>query len=651
MSKYILIFMFISFYFFNNAYSQVDTNQSRDYKLEEIEILGKLDAQSRAFLKSNFDEIDLSLFYSFEKLASKISSGKLQQNSRGEYHLQLRTLSERQYAIYIDGARQTSLWDNRIDLNVIPALAFREIKINRFAPLAIWGPNNLGATVKVETNNPIDDKLNQKVAVEYLNNNSYMASYVVGRKFGPFSILGSVGYNDRKEFELPEKIASPYDDKKRFNSDNKNFSYLLKSIYDVSENFSLNAIFNSSKIEKGVPPEIGVPSPIFWRYPYLDRYYFSFGGRNNFETSQLKFNYQFSILNLQQKIRAFKNQNLNVISDEEISSEYTYGADILAEKIVLEDYLVKAALSTIYTDRDEKILKENYKLNEYAQGIYSIGIDAEKIFKSYSFNFGVGYDFVDYVKTADKPKRPDDGDYSLNAGFAYKISAFQFIDAGFGRKTRFPNLRESFSGALGKFVPNPDLKAEKMNSLTIGHRFASANIKTNSYFFVHWLKDGIARISLPGGKFQRVNKDEILSYGIENISSINYYSFEFKSGLCVSRSRAKNEKGEFADTLEYKPDFIADVETSYFITNNFKSGVGAKFIYNDFAIDPNNNRFVRLSNNFNLYANLSYKLNLSQESSAIFFVELQNILNRANYYQFGLPEPGREFKIGVIAMF
>lgn len=651
MIKRTILCFALFFFFIVVSYSQIDTASMGEYELEQVEIIGKIEARSRAYHKIELDEVEMARYFSFDRLSLKIPAGKLQQNSRGEYHLQLRTLSERQYAIFLDNARQTSLWDNRIDLNAIPSLAVNQVKINRFAPQALWGANNLGTIVRAEIENPDYDDLRQAFVAEYSDNNSHLISYKAGKKIGAFSFLGALAYDNRKEFNMPQEANSPFDDEKRFNSDMRNFAYIVKTNYDAKENFRLIGLLNVSKIEKGVPPEIGVPSPRFWRYPYMNRYYFSLGGENKFPASGIDLNYTVSALNNQQKIRSYKNQKLDVISDEEISGELTYCFDFMANKYFENDYLLKFALNGIFTDRDEKIMKENYRLNEYSQGIYSVGVDLEKYGKDFSINLGIGYDFSDYGKSADKPKRPDDGSISLSFGGAYKISNYQLLDIGIGRKTRFPNLRETFSGALGKFVPNPNLKPEIMNSAVIGHKYLSINFKTNTYVFAYWLKDGIARISLPGGKFKRINKDETLSFGIENISSLIYNPFETKLGICVSGTRAKNSNGEFKDTLEYKPEFVADLELSYRPFSKFAVSSGFKFIYNEYAIDPNVNRFVRLRNNFNLYASANYELSLSKKNKMIFYVEAKNLLDRANYYQFGLPESGRELRAGTYFSF
>ena len=42
------------------------------------------------------------------------------------------------------------------------------------------------------------------------------------------------------------------------------------------------------------------------------------------------------------------------------------------------------------------------------------------------------------------------------------------LHVGMSRKVRFPSLRELYSGALGRFVPNPNLKPEVLGALEAG---------------------------------------------------------------------------------------------------------------------------------------------------------------------------------------
>ena len=94
--------------------------------------------------------------------------------------------------------------------------------------------------------------------------------------------------------------------------------------------------------------------------------------------------------------------------------------------------------------------------------------------------------------------------------------------AGISRRTRAPSLRELYSGALGRFVVNPDLGPETLLAAEIGITAGGAGSQWQIVGFHHRSSDGIVRTSAGDGRFQRVNRDRVLTTGLELIGGIRW---------------------------------------------------------------------------------------------------------------------------------
>ena len=102
------------------------------------------------------------------------------------------------------------------------------------------------------------------------------------------------------------------------------------------------------------------------------------------------------------------------------------------------------------------------------------------------------------------------------------------LHAGASRRGRFPALREVYSEALNRFLPNPDLRPETLVALEGGVTSLLAGGEIQVVGFTHRLSCAIRRVSLPDGRRQRVNSDELTSTGVE---------------ICFSRSLGPLEVG------------------------------------------------------------------------------------------------------------
>ena len=124
----------------------------------------------------------------------------------------------------------------------------------------------------------------------------------------------------------------------------------------------------------------------------------------------------------------------------------------------------------------------------------------------------------DYSKTPDTGTLPNPGsrnDWAGTGAVTYSLNPQLSLDFTLGRETRFPSLRESFNGALGRFVLNPDLGPETAVTAAFGVVGQYSNFDWELRTFATEISDGITRVPLPNGQFTRINLTSSRIVGVE----------------------------------------------------------------------------------------------------------------------------------------
>jgi len=418
-----------------------------------------------------------------------------------------------------------------------------------------------------------------------------------------------------------------------------------KVSYKFNDVFKSGLVVSYITSEKGVPPEIDVSKPRYWQYPKWKNFTVGNSGQIDFNGNKSFLYYSLSFNQFKMQINQYKNNLFNNIDDIEKNDDNTFRFRLIYTNILSENSLLKAGLNGHLFQHREKFLSGNYVEQTYTENIISGGIEYELINDDYVLSFGGGIDYIETPKTGDKPPKESVTDYAVNAAFVYSLDENLSVRINGGRKTRFPTLRETFSGALGRFVPNPSLKAESVNSGELSVSYKSGSLNADASLFLSFLKDGIVRISLPQKQFQRVNKDEIRTYGLELVSK--YYCGNFSTIFSITflSARAKNKSGEFADTLEYRPEVNGILGFDYSITKDLNAVLEFEYIGKEYGLKEGTTGYQRLPDYLLTNLRLSYNIGIGASNLEI-FIRFNNLFDRLYYTQFGLPEAGRQIFAG-----
>lgn len=622
----------------------------KNYNLDEITVKSGFVLEPKSVTTIEVKKIEKSDAGSVNELGKFIPSVKVQTNSRGESLFYLRGSGERQIALFFDGVPLNIPWDNRIDLSMIPADAVGEISVTKGIPSVIYGANASAGVINIISKEFKKNKAIFSTRIGENNYRRYSLTAMGGSK--KFNYMFSASHNKTDGFNLPYSYSNPANEsRKRINSfgQSQNIFGRVYFSYQTMSDLAVSFAYNSS--EKGVPPETNVTNPRLWKYPEWRKTGIALTGSHRFDKdSKYILAYAFSVYNFSMRIDQYKDVKYSSIDDIEKDDDNVYYARLIFTRLLGTSSIIKFAASSLYTVHSEKFMSSSFIENEYAQNIFSAGLEYEYIGKTFTAVGGVSFDGSSNPMTGDKGKVPDINDYGINTALVYPVERNFSVRLNLGRKTRFPTMREAFSEALGRFIINPSLKAEVVYSGEAGSSYIFSQGNLDLTLFLSYLEDGIVRTiveSSDGNKFMRINSGGIRTVGIEFDSHFNIHrNLTLSFNVTYGNSSQKNLNGEYADTLEYKPAVIAGLNVDYTFLNRFNLSGQFNYTGKEFALREGSRGFQRLPDYLVANLRLAARFELNGELILEPFLRVNNFLDKIYYSQWGLPEAGRQFWAG-----
>ncbi len=646
--------LFVFLFFFTSVCAQ-NKDTLKTYRVKEITVTGSLVLKPQSLIEVTAKEIETSDVQTVKDIAVILPSVKGQTNSRGESYFYLRNSGSRQLQLMFDGVPTNLPWDGRFDLSLLPTNAISSITINKGIPSVIYGANTLGGVINVRTAE-LRERTHFEMRTLFGANNFKDISVTGASGNENFSYIFSGKYFGRDSFPLPSSFSNPENPAKtRLNSNLSGINFFARATKYYGKNSNVGISLSYFKGEKGVPPEIGVSKKRFWQYPAIARIFATINGVHYFGADGNAFlTYALNFTRFSSKINQYTDATYSELDKSEDGKDNTIFARTILTNIFNENSLLNISASG-YLSRHYENISENENgaisplpENIYEQRVFSLGAEYQFIKNNYNLTLGASYDGALTPRTGANPDKEAILDYAINASFVYAFSSSFYARTSYGRKTRFPSMREMYSEALGKFKINPDLKAETVNGVEAGFTYSRDKFEFEADFFAHYISDGIVRVRLPDAdphKYMRVNKSEIRNIGFETEMKFEL-SEQFETGINFAyiNSRAKNENGNFSDTLEYKPGIIAGAFLSTMPFRNFQFVAEAKYIGQEYGLED---YYEKLPDYFLLNLRASYFLRLTSNYKTEFIFRVNNVFDKLYYTQIGLPEAGREIKLGM----
>jgi iron complex outermembrane receptor protein len=226
------------------------------------------------------------------------------------------------------------------------------------------------------------------------------------------------------------------------------------------------------------------------------------------------------------------------------------------------------------------------------------------------------------------------------------------IRASVGRKSRFPTMRERYSGALGRFVVNPDLSAEKAFLGELGARFLRGSSSFEITGFTNLTTDTIDQdVTEVDGETKRirVNLGGSRSFGLEASLGISPLpGLTIDANGMVNYLRAEDpESGEYDRRLTERPVGLASVGFTYNHRKGANGSLSLAYTGEAYSLDDTG-EFVSLSPSTVLNGRAGYRFEMANARLAVeIFARVNNVFDVLVENQLGLPGPGRMVLGGV----
>lgn len=596
-----------------------------------------------------------------EEVLREIPTLHVRTNTRGEAEIAVRGSESRQVAVLLDGVPLTLGWDGRTDVSVFAAGAVDNIRFVRGVSSMLHGPNVLGGVVEMSTAARLLPRSASFSASATLDREGgYAAAAHAEQPFGDNRagvVRIGAGWRDRPGVPLPDGISEPVaTDGLRLNTDATSLSGFFSLRYDRDGHGWASLSASGFRGERGIAAELGAAQPRLWRYPDIQRLIMALsGGTGHHDTPWGRGDIEASVgVDVgHTRIRSYGTRAYDDVVGREDGNDRTITTRLLADHTLGPRGNLAAAFTLANIDHDAIVdgLAAGYRqrlMSVAGESTWMLVETPAASLATLRLSVGGAWDRGWTPRAGDLPATGTMDDWGVRAGLsAIFAGGATLVHAGVSRRGRFPALREMYSEALDRFVPNPDLRTERLVALETGVTTRVGTGEVQIVGFHHDLSGAIRRITLDDGRRMRVNSDELVSTGIELLFNQSLGAVSFGGDLTLQSTRLEDPSTSLSSEPENLPGRTARGWVSFPIAAGF-TGVGeAAYTGPQFCQDPDSGADVELAGGTWLNATLSRIWSLGSARRLEASASADNLADSALYDQCGLPRPGRMLSVSV----
>jgi iron complex outermembrane receptor protein len=446
----------------------------------------------------------------------------------------------------------------------------------------------------------------------------------------------------------------------RTNSDLEQTTLLLHAMHRLRGGGRLRLIFQGTDGSRGVPPETHLAEGArFWRYPLQRRGLLGLALSLPLDAAAL-WNLQASASAdlFQQDIRSFDDATYGGpplvpgVDFEQDRDATGFGRLRVTRQLGSASTLAGQGL--VRATRHRETLVVDGPQEQYSQVLISLtGELRTRLAGAWELQTGAGWESAATPRTGDKPGRDAAAAAVLQLRLARRVTPGLRFQGSLSRRSRFPSLREMFSGALGRFVPNPDLGPERQDLLDLGALANGRRWTLAVSGFASWVSGGIEKVAVSTGtqQFTRENVDRLRTLGLETVAT-----WQPRRGLDLSLQHAvlqarRRVDGVYDGAAEDRPGWLTTVAATWYaapgplLRLEFE-GVGPS---ESADVTDEEDGLHRLTAQVRWNLRVGYQLGRQDGRSlgAEISYRLDNVFNQRLDSQVGLPESGRTFLAGV----
>jgi iron complex outermembrane receptor protein len=639
---------------------------SQSYSLNEIVVLDERGGTTRSVSTVQRIEpqaIERQDAADVSELAPLVPATHVQTNSRGQTILYFRNAGDRQVGQFFDGALLNIPWDNRVDISLIPASVVEGITVTKGVPSVRYGANVLGGAVNFQSRT-LDAPGRQTELKAALGTAEQRRATVthLGRT-DRWDYTAAVQYTERGDQPLPDganlEFNQPRADR-RVNTDRQLVSGFGRASYRFDGGGQMGVSLLHVDAEQGVAPEGNATKPQtrYWRYPLWQKTTLITSGRGSVGTNTsirgAAWGSRFA-----QDIADYRSVAYDTLNQVQQGRDLTGGLRLIGSQnlpvgtltLALNGLTSRHEKGTVFSGQTDA---EPDSTTTFQQHIFSAGLEYEaQVHSRMEVSAGANLDGADYPQTGPFPERDPFYAWGLTSGLRVDVADGWALRGAAGRKSRFPTMRELYGAAIGKFVPNPNLKPVTAWIGEVGFEHRSPSFFVGSAAFLNRVRNTIDKRTIQegpnAGKEQRINLEGARIYGVE--TRVRWTPTEplvLDGNVTWSHSRGFTDDGE-TQKLDEKPGLLGTGTISYDFPVGLSVMGQARYTGNVYARNEQN-EFVTLPSSPStvLDARLSYELSsVTDLVDGRVYLRGENLTDEVVFIGLGLPRAGRSFRVGL----
>jgi iron complex outermembrane recepter protein len=589
----------------------------------------------------------------------------VRQNSRGEMELSVRGSDSRQAAVLLDGVPMTLGWDHRTDPSLIPVTGTRSITIVRGLGSLLNGPNTLGGTIEVDHGAGAGNDAWVGGGVD--ENGALVTTLGGERMLTPsLAVRGGFAYRKRDGFALPSDATDPTAaDGLRTNSDQRHVDAFGSVHWRGGSGKSLGLNVSGFDAERGVPPEEHITGPRFWRYPYHSRYAIALSGSTGMLSTPFglgSIDVGAGYNNGAEKIDIYGDRTYASITGNEIGNEENIVGRVRASHS-FGPGMLRAAFTSSNIDFRESL---SGVVANYQQNLWSAGAEIEMpVRNSTMLAGGFVFDRASTPETGGRTPGQEPADnIGWRAGVSHELNTTVRLHASASQRSRFPALRELYSGAANRFQPNPDLQPETLLGFEGGFTMNRAVGSNGSAVaevtgFSHDLEDAVVRITVtnptppPASFFRRVNRDNIISSGLELLAGYTFRtsvdrSVSISADATLQKITIKDQTAGGAERhAENNPETRGSLELGVPLPLLVRGIANVRYTGKQYCLnaDTGNEDTLEAKTESDVALERTFMLKRSPFQTLRALVSVDNVADATVFDQCGLVQPGRTIRL------
>ncbi len=493
----------------------------------------------------------------------------VRQNSRGENELSVRGSESRQAAVFYEGVPLSLTWDARADVSAVPTAGVQRLDYVRGLSSLLAGPNAIGGVISMSLWDDHDAaRAPSRIARAELQADQFggaRSSATVGgalRHSAASSVQFRVGagWRDLPGLARPHSVTEPTgNDALRFNTDSRGIDAFAGLRYENQQGRYLSGFATHSEGERGVAPELHITNPRRWRNPDVRRSIAGISAGTGALKNRLGVGDAEISLGVNDGLVDINSYNstYTTVSGTELGEDRTATLRLTFDQQLGQRVVLRGA----FTDSRVRYLEtiNADPTSTYRQRLSSAATEFDvRAARNVTLTGGVSRDASETTEAGGRVP------LGLKTGLGWRTGATWIqptlglrLHTSASERKRFPALRELYSGALNRFEPNPALRPETAHSAEFGVALIRRRFDVQAVVFQQRIEDAVVRITLPSTRFQRVNRDEFKSTGVEFTAGTMIGQASLRGDVTIQRARLKD--ATISNPAERRPEDVPEM--------------------------------------------------------------------------------------------